>query len=76
MHMMASDRASDSSNPSVTKARVSASRQWLKIEPATDVSWGSSSAEPIAAATTGQPAVKSLSTSSSSQDSRIGVPGR
>ena len=42
--MMASDAASGSSNPSLTKARVSASRQWPKILPATEVSCGSSSA--------------------------------
>ena len=58
-----------SSNPSLTKARVSASRQCLKMLPATEVSCGSSSAEPIAAATTGHPAVKSLSARSCSQNS-------
>ena len=39
--MMARDAASDSSNPSATNARVSASRQWRKMLPATVVSWGS-----------------------------------
>ena len=38
MHMMASDAAQGSSKPSLTNARVSASRQWLKMLPATVVS--------------------------------------
>ena len=68
MQVTANDPASASSKPSATNARVSAARHRSKMSPAMDVSAGSASAEPIAAATTGQPAAKSLSASVRSQN--------
>src|SRR6185312_11657558 len=64
----ASDAASASLKPSATNARVIAVHQRPKMTPASADSSGSSSApQPIAAATTGQPALKSPSISRRSQ---------
>ena len=69
MHVTASDSASAASKSSATKARVNASRQCPKMSLAMAASSASSLAQPIAAATTGQPAPKSLSCSVRSQNS-------